>query len=503
MNKFKKSLLATAITLTAASVSANVDIDASPAATTFQYATETTIESTGTLVDVNDGTITVNIGNVIPASGTRYVKLTFTDATFAGAPSIGDVAYNNADATTAAATFATITVEDGATGTSSVVYGVTETGATNQADANDELVFTLTNNLNLTSESSVTVKYEFFTTQAAALAGTGASISKSATLLEFAGSAFTFANDKDNMTATKLIDVTNGANQFVDGTAAEVNYISIGKISQTDDSATRDNIANTGAALTLDGIYTTSTLTVSATNGGFSATQNVDANGNELGTYDQTGTTFGDVYIDADGGCNSADYVAGAGTITADQAVFSFVDNALDTTVITAAEICMRVNGTTIIPEATFSATLTATGDTGYDNLNVNLGDFRTLDKNGSTASFDYVLTPNGAFNQYFRIVNDSSVTGNVSVTLTNDAGETSVVALSDVVDQTGSVTGGHSTDLIPLDDIYAVANGNGFDHNNGKLRAEFEAEWGSGNLKVQAVAVTGDNDDYQLLLVN
>lgn len=512
MKTLNKSLIATALSAAVATGAlANVDIDAGTSTFTFASEIDTTTAKTYVLAA---GAVSVGPLESLPVNSQRWISVEVSGGTFAVAPNADDVTLGNANTTTTAAG-ATInggaaTLVSGGVGSARAIWSFTT--ATNVMDIDDNIVIDADWNLTLTGDTAPTITYKIFGDATNALANTNPiATSSAATLLSFPGPAVAVASAAP--AATKQIDVTNNATQFT-GATADVRHVEIGRITSTSTGA-RTTIDN-GTEFTFDAAFGAATLTVSATDNGFSALADVNTGGLVQSTFTQSGTqAFGDVWIDVDGGCSATDYAAvgaslTAGSINASTATFTIAADALDTLLDHTdnagntqgdTSVCMLVNGVSEIPAASFTGTLSVTAESGYDNQSYPLNtNWVTLSKNGSSATLNYVLFPKsqgGAYDQFIRITNNSSTSGDVRLNVIADNGvESGNFDLGEVSGVATSLTNGHSTGLINVDDIWTEAveaNSALSSVTSGKLRIEIEGEFGSGTLEAQALALTPD----------
>ena len=146
------------------------------------------------------------------------------------------------------------------------------------------------------------------------------------------------------------------------------------------------------------------------------------------------------------------------------------------------------------------------------------LGTLSVLEKNGTTARANFLLTPGGAFKNFVRITNPSSIDGRVFVRLTNDAGESAAFDLGDITVNNGGndeqltaeLPAGSATPLIEVGELFAAATGPGSDNPDfdvvggpkaDKMRLEVEGEFGEKGtpsaIRLDVLSVSNDNQSF------
>ncbi|MGB5855875.1 MAG: hypothetical protein WBH20_11535 [Oceanisphaera sp.] len=145
------------------------------------------------------------------------------------------------------------------------------------------------------------------------------------------------------------------------------------------------------------------------------------------------------------------------------------------------------------IPTGSFTAVWTPsdTVTADYDVAAQTFAPAFTLAKNGDTAEVDLVLKPNGAYKQFVRITNDSTVTAPVSIKVINDAGDSAVVQLANIAGQPAQLAAGASTTQLTVESIFA-ASGLAL-AGEGKLRLVVDANLPS--IKAQSYVLSTDNN--------
>ncbi len=209
------------------------------------------------------------------------------------------------------------------------------------------------------------------------------------------------------------------------------------------------------------------------------------------GDFSAFATAPGEVFLNGSDNCNATDSaVPGVVNSAADTVTFSF-DNANTTgnfgaqtdaaTNLNNVHLCVTVDEVTSIVDGSYECTIEYKVKDGTSTSDAVTSDpiaCGNLQFAGSSDRVNWGLTPGGAFKQFFRISNPSSVTGDVTVTLVNDAGQ-SVSFPLDKVDGISSseLAAGASTSLISIDDLAAADSS--FNVNGGKIRVIVRGEFG------------------------
>lgn len=143
--------------------------------------------------------------------------------------------------------------------------------------------------------------------------------------------------------------------------------------------------------------------------------------------------------------------------------------------------VVMVVDGVTAIEQQTASLQVEVDyDDATYVDVDES-GTLRALVKNGSSDRSTFLLAPNGAYENFVKVLNPSTVDGNVFVQVWNGDGDEANFELGDIegVDSTILVAGA-STGMINVNaigDAAAVANTD--DDFTGQLRMQVNAEFG------------------------
>lgn len=151
----------------------------------------------------------------------------------------------------------------------------------------------------------------------------------------------------------------------------------------------------------------------------------------------------------------------------------------------------VTADGTNDMVPGSYTISVTDAGAATYDvgTISTSCG---SLQYSGSTDRLDFALTPGGAFTQFARITNPSATTGDVTVTVFNDAGDSVTFPMGDIAGVANPLEARGSTKLININDIYTAAQtadpafalaATGADSRN-KLRVEVRGEFGDDALE-------------------
>lgn len=466
MNK-KLLGLAIAASITGASSTA-VAVDftaAAPDAATI--ATEQTIGASGMIVNGALVVAEFAAGFSIDDTNVSYIRYNITGGTFAA---------QQVDTGTTVDTGVTGGIQasisaGGATTDSYVIYQVVGLG--DDVTPTEKVAYTPTNGIVATG-ASVSIAYALYETGSDAVNEVNALAGDSGVLIDFAAANSTKA---DTVTTPKInVTTTTGTGAvFVGGNPAI-----IGAVNTTDATGVFTNATGVGADTAA--VEASANLTVT---GDFTFTQDI-VNNAPNGTYTTT-----NVWAEAGAACTVVGAGTAASTLTANSAVIPISGAGV-------FQVCATANGTSLIAEQTFTGSYVSVPQTGYsaETTALTLG---TLTKNGATDTQDLVLTPNGAFANYLRVVNTSNLSGDVSFQLTADDGSVVTgVSLGDIANQdSASLAGQNSTSLININDLYAAAQmaDPTFDAGKGKLRVTVTGNFG--NILLQNVTVSKDNNTF------
>jgi hypothetical protein len=279
--------------------------------------------------------------------------------------------------------------------------------------------------------------------------------------------------------STSKIDVANNSTQFTD-TASTLSF-NAGTFNITDNGAVANGVEDDGStAFTLNSGNAGLTSTTATLTGDFSASLGVDTD-LDSNTSEGEGVTIS--------GCRDLN----ATTLTADTATFVITggDTATIGGAATACQVNINVDGTTVIPEMNPSLNLSIVySGTGYADETRSLA-LQPIIKDGVTQQVGLLLNPDGAYDNFIRVSNQTSTTGSVFITVYNDAGASATYTL--ITDLPGNA----SSDLISVDTIYASAQAanTAFDVGTGKLRASLTGEFGA--MDVQNISTSTDGTTF------
>ena len=180
-------------------------------------------------------------------------------------------------------------------------------------------------------------------------------------------------------------------------------------------------------------------------------------------------------------------------------------------------DVCVETDGATDIEEGTFSALYqpVPSDPALFEVADQDLGDMSVLDKNGTTARANFLLTPDGQFRNFVRITNPSSIQGRVFLTLINDAGDSVRFDLDNVTVNNGGtdeplpaeLAARSATPLISVDELFEAARleDQSFEVVGGpkgnKLRLEADGEFGTPGtpsaIRLDVLSVSNDNQSF------
>ena len=422
------------------------------------------------------------------ASSIFDAKFTLTGATWGAALASGDLDYipnidGNSDNGTPGV--ATVLLTTGGTTTdTTATFRVT---VTTSMEATDNLQFNYDiNGADGLSDATAVVTLAAALTDSLGNADTAGTAGNVAT--STAGTAGTIGA---NATPGDIDTATNSLNFSVVGNTT-LTQVLLGNIGLADATSREDGNDNAWVTNANDALV--SSVTVTAT-GPFASAVATDA--------DSSTATADGVFLDLN---NGATYTAGeeADTLTATTATWSLTGANAATIEALAAngtEIYMVTDGVTAIQAGASTVTFTVNyTDATHTDLVVGPTAMATLAKNGSTDRVEFALTPNGAYTNYIRITNPSAAAGDVTITVTDDAGTGETINLSDISGiSSNSISAGASTGLININDIAAATSTIVL---TGKLRMQVDAEFGAtsttldvGGTGVYVTALTVSTD--------
>lgn len=479
--EMKKKVLVSLLSLVVGMNAAHAVSNLEDTDTTVDFATEIDVNGTG-------GTELLNLGNILDGyttlgmpvvNGTKFfIRIDLNGATFnATEPGL----------TTEDANGATPPVPDAVTNDTGVVklggqegdaYVIFEVTAGADLETGDFAIFA-PNGLVVKSESDVTGTFKIFETLTLASGGTSSLVSKNLNVLGFAaGSSVTSKSGTASKVGTVAkIDVTKGATEFEVHTTAGISNAdtnTIGQFALSHVAGDQFNAVGDGATPSVKddfdlAAYTNDTTLV------------------VTGRFDAASKVF----------VSTGDCTAGGGTqadsFNSTTATFTFAAGA-----VAENNICMQVDGTTVIPEADFTGVFTPDNKSGYDTP-VTALTFNGFENNGSEANVTLGLTPGdegGAYPQFIRITNPTDTAGKVFVTLYNDAGTPSKqITLDQLTDKAGNafpatLDAGASTPLVRIGDLYRAAQALDASFamadaasKRNKLRIKVNGEFGTSNV--------------------
>lgn len=474
---FKLSALAASLGL-ASTAHAVVDLNNADAAAngSLSYASELTVTAAGKTLADNGAVfagaqdLKSTLGFSVNAGAVRFVRLDLSNgAKFTAAP---DLRVTDGTET------ATGSLSQGGAGESFAIYeftAPTTTGFTGFSPSDSVEVDM--KNVDVVSQSDVTATYRLYETGTAATnpSTSSALASASQVAYRFSKALQTTVNDANE----KTIDVATNSTKFVG-------------------NSTQTNIANVtvgvGTALWDDSqVATLADLVAAGTKlvvtGDFSAVALLNGNPDPA-----------QVTLDVDG-AGTATPVA-ANTLTSSQAEFI-----IDTTALTTGTVSMTVTGNDEIVDGPYNGVYDVVAAADSSVADVTLGELSKLQKNGSTATANMMLNPNGVFKNWIRISNNSSISGRVFLRLRNDEGKSVAFDLGDVSGQASTtLAAGNATGLISIQSLFDAAKAKDatFDVGAGgrnKLRLTVEGEFPAGTnndgLVLDNITLSTDNTSF------
>lgn len=479
----KKNLIRTAVALAglgAAQTFAGVvakDYTAATSPAAIPVANEAVISAaTGTAVNVI-GALTFETGFAVSTTA-RYARINLSSGTWGAAQPATTTQYN-----TQANAITESLASGGATTDNFVIYEVVAPVAGNAIAGTVDLTFTPATGIVVKDKSDVSITYSLYETAGDAVSQTSALATDTGALITF--TEVTNVNSTDTAavaTTAPNIDVqvaTKTGKIFSGGTATGL--VGVVNIDDTASIELLDGSAASTSALTASNVLTVT--------GDFTWLQDLDSNNAPDGTY-----TLADAFLDDTNNCAGSG-LAGpeAETITDTNMTFTTTAYNNDT-----LYVCVTGNEVSDIPVQTFTANYSTVGATGYASESTDLTLFSHA-KNGSTSALNLVLNPTGAYKNFLRVTNLSTVTGDVTFSLTNDSGTTvNNVSLGAISGQASSaLAGGNSTSMIDIADLYAAAQATlaTFDVGTGKLRVSVTGNFGS--MDVQNITTATDNTSF------
>jgi len=428
----KKLLLSSAIAVAmgvSGTAHAIVDIsDIDDDATTdaaITYASEIDVASTGTAF-TDAGTaadVRHEIGFSINDGSARFIRYELDNgATFTADPV---PAFTDDSGGAAAVAF---TKAAGGTGESFVVFEAT---ASTADVAPDDTIDLAMSGVTLTTESAVTASYELFETATAATNNGTSLASVSGVVYKFASELKITVEDAGE----EEIEVATNSKEFDDGDPNA--QLLTTNIAQIQVELNGNFWTDSDAVVVADFLSGDNNLVIS---GDFSSVA-LDSNGDP------------DVSKVQLGGADADALTATSATFNVGQTLYADASE---------ADVTLEVTGDDIIVDGDYTGLYDVTAVAGSDLADQSLGTVSTLSKNGDSAEVDMLLDPNGAFKNFVRITNASTVDGSVFIEMINDSGDSASFALSDVsaggAALGADLAGGASTRLIPVSALVAAA---------------------------------------------
>jgi hypothetical protein len=412
---------------------AAVDLDGTAgAATALLYASEAVIGTSG--LGLTDAAAEMDIVGLMAVNGVAAdtdirITLTLSSGKFSGAPSVsvdngaGGVACNG-NACQAYSLFS-----GGTTADSTVTFNSTVT--TGQAvDSGAHFNFAMAG-LTVTAQSAVTATVA---TTIADNFGPTDLTTNTGPYLSF-GPLLSVAADATGAETTTKIDVAQNSLFF--------------------SVAAKDNSINVGGA-----IVKASTAPVGVTTNAIDATdiiagaQHTITAANGFSAFNQ-GTVGGSITVNG-----AAATVSTADATLAAAAAVAVPANG-NTAGSNAVVLTVPTANTVAITETTLTATVTGvTAGAVYSAANASgTVSLTSLARNGSSARLTFSVNPDSSFPMSIRVTNDSAIAGPVTLTLTNDDGDTSTaVSITAITGgPAGDLAAGASTGLLSMANVYAA----------------------------------------------
>ena len=415
---------------------AAVDLDGTAgAATALLYASEAVIGTSG--LGLTDAAAEMDIVGLMAVNGVAAdtdirITLTLSSGKFSGAPSVsvdngaGGVACNG-NACQAYSLFS-----GGTTADSTVTFNSTVT--TGQAvDSGAHFNFAMAG-LTVTAQSAITA------TVATAIADNFGSTdlpTNTGAYLSF-GPLLSVAADATGAETTTKIDVAQNS-LFFSGATKDANINVGGAIVK----ASTAPVGVTTNAIDATDIIASAQHTITAANG-FSAFNQGTAAAVK-GSITVNGAAATVSTADATLAAAAAAVVPANGNTAGSNAVVLTVPTA-NTVAITETTLTATVTGVTA------GAVYSAANASGTVSL-------ASLARNGSSARLTFSVNPDSSFPMSIRLTNDSAIAGPVTLTLTNDDGDTSTaVSITAITGgPAGDLAAGASTGLLSMANVYAA----------------------------------------------
>lgn len=439
----KKSLLALAVAgLSANAFAASLDYTLPTAPTVNTIAKEVVTVTTSTPLTTVD---TIKFPLQFSATNQNLVRIDLSNgAKFTAAPTL-------------AAGGLSSSISEGGAGASFAVFQLNGTGTEAQTS-----VVTLTlAGLTVANQGDIGIEYRLYDNQVDAHNATTRTLAdKNYAYATFANALVFTAN---NPGTSKQIDVAQNSKRFVSGTTS----LAFGGLNL----AVKDSTYGADLSAPLDLLGVIGANAVVTVTGDFSAIA-ASAAGSTLGGLAATGVNTAK---------SAVTFSLGATPIALADAPLVYAVDAANTGIAPSEFNAKLTLGT--------GATLTAAP--------ADVANFATLAKNGDTDYVDLALKPGGAFSDYVRISNKSSIAGNVFLTVINDNGDKASIKLSDIAGQTTSLLGANaSTSQITIQSIFDAAAAKGLTlTGDQKLRLVVDAEFT--DVAVQSYTISTDGTTF------
>ena len=419
---------------------AAVDIDNTAGATALLYASEAVIGTSG--LGLTDAATEMDIAGIMAVNGVQSdtdirVTLTLSSGTFTAAPTLtidadGAGAVGCLDAVAATAACPATTLFSGGTTADSTVTFNTSTGAGSViAGAHFNIALA---GLTVSDQSAITATVS---TEIADSFGPTDLADNSGAYLSF-GPLLSVAADAGNA-ETVAIDVAQNSLYFAGGATGDTNINVGGAIISV---AATAPVGIATDALTANSIITVAQHTITAANGFAAFNQGTAATGSSIKV---NGVAAAVSTADATLAAAAAVVVPVGGNTPGSQNVVLTVP-AKNTVAIVETTL------TDTVTSVTAGAVYSAASSTGTVSLN-------SLARNGSSARLTFSVNPTSSFPMSIRVTNDSAIAGPVTLTLTNDDGDTSTaVSLTAITGgPTGDLAKGASTGLLSMANVFAA----------------------------------------------
>ena len=388
-----------------------------------------------------DQTITNAIGFGVSAGATRFVRIDLSaDATFDQNFTAGDLTVSNTGGRSVTA--GQISVVAGGQNESFVIFEFTASDGTpfsigQNGTVTVDIGKSGASGVNVTGTGDVVAEYRLFETGTAASNDGEELASASQTYIEFEQALSLEAGEASE----EAIDVVTNGQEFTDDNAPTGNTLQsniariqgeLATVNWTDgqDVEYTDVLSDADHVLTISGNY-----------GAVPETNTGSPDPAEVGFDDPQNGTI-DIAADA---------------LTDTEARFNFDLTTLPSPTFDRF-VVMNVTGEDRIPQQTLTATLEPGDPANATTDTFNLGAVATLQPNGSQASTNLNLDPNGNFRNFIRVTNRSNVRGSTFITLYNDDGESVSMILGEIPGARTTLDGGASSPVLSVQDVFTTA---------------------------------------------